>query len=147
MNENDMKTLKGFIDERAEKTERRFDERVLETKRHFDEKVAETKRHFDEKAAETQQHFDEKAAETQRHFDEKTAETKRHFEVVAEDLRSEIRIVAEGHALLNTKTDRMREEILDEMRSGFDEIRSAIRFSYAELDKRVSTLESEVTNQ
>jgi ABC-type phosphate transport system auxiliary subunit len=122
MTTDEMKQIKGLVDESA----------------------ADTKRHFDEKAVEMGRHFDESAADTKHHFDEKAAETQRHFDVVAESLRADIRIIAEGHVMLNEKMDRMRQELRDEMRSGFDEVRSAIRFSYAEIDRRVSTLESHV---
>jgi hypothetical protein len=75
-------------------------------------------------------------------IDDSAVETKRHFDVVGESLRTDIRIVAEGHVMLNEKIERLR----GEMHSEFDELRSAIRFSYAEIDRRVSTLESELAS-
>ena len=100
----------------------------------------------------TRRHFDDKAAEMGRHFDEKADETQRHFDVVAESLESQIRVIAEGHGVLVEKIDGLGtrmdhlETKLDgfivETRTNFDEVRAAIKFSYAELDRRVAHLES-----
>ena len=70
-------------------------------------------------------------------IDEQFEETKRHFGVVAEGFRSEIRQVAEGHEVIRHEIQILREE--NEQAHG--EILSAIKFSYAELDRRVRTLE------
>ena len=99
-------------------------------------------RRFDEKAAETQCHFDEKAAETRHHFDEKAVETQRHFDVVAENLRSQIQLVAEGVLAANERLDRHAEA----MRAEFAEVRAMIKFSYSELDRRVTHLESNLAS-
>jgi predicted RNase H-like nuclease (RuvC/YqgF family) len=93
-------------------------------------------------------------------------QTRRHFDVVAESLKSDIRLLAEGHGVLVEKVDRLDtrmdhletkvdrldtrmdhlETKLDgfivETRTNFDEVRAAIKFSYAELDRRVAHLES-----
>ena len=65
-------------------------------------------------------------------------ETRRHFDVVAEGLRGEIRVVAEGQIGLARQLQELREE----NEGAHREILSAIRFSYAELDRRISRLES-----
>jgi hypothetical protein len=65
-------------------------------------------------------------------------ETRRHFDVVAEGLRGEIRVVAEGHLGLGRQLQVLREE----NESAHREILSAVKFSYAELDRRISRLES-----
>src|ERR1051325_4050332 len=134
MNDDDLKRL-------FEETRGHFDEKAAETQRHFDEKAAETQHHFDEKAAETQRHFDEKAAETQRHFDEKAAETQRHFDVSTEAFRHEVRLLAES---VDLRFDRLTERIdnLEErMDRGFADTQGMIKFSHAELDRRVRALE------
>jgi predicted nuclease with TOPRIM domain len=69
-------------------------------------------------------------------------EIKRHFGVVAEGLRSDIQQVAEGVTNLNEKLDRQ----IEENETAHREILSAIKFSYAELDRRISTIEGEVTS-
>lgn len=75
------------------------------------------------------------------YVDEKTQESRRHFEVVAEGLRGEIRLVAEGVVALDEKMDRRFAEV----ELAHREILAAIKFSYAELDRRMRVLESEVS--
>ncbi len=69
--------------------------------------------------------------------DRAVEEIKRHFDVVAESLKDEIKLIAEGHVLLNKKIDDLRKENAEE----HGEILSAIKFSYAELDRRIVVLE------
>lgn len=69
-------------------------------------------------------------------------EIKRHFGVVAEGLRTEIRQVAEGHDVIRNEIHALREENEQAHR----EILSAIKFSYAELDQRLVTVEGEVVS-
>jgi hypothetical protein len=83
---------------------------------------------------------------------EEREEIKRHFDVVAEGLRSDIRTVGEGVAMNTERLDRLdgdfrafRDEMYgfrDETRQNFSELRSMIKLSYAELDRRISTLEA-----
>ena len=67
-------------------------------------------------------------------------EIKRHFGVVAEGLRSEIRQVAESHDAIREEIKRFREEVKEE----FKEVKAMIKFPYAELDRRITTVEGEV---
>ena len=67
-------------------------------------------------------------------------EIKRHFSVVAEGLEHKIQLVAEGITNVDEKLERFRQEVKEE----FKETRSMIRFSYAELDRRVVAIEGEV---
>jgi predicted nuclease with TOPRIM domain len=93
-------------------------------------------------------------------------EIKRHFDVVAEGLRSDIRLVADGVAMNTERLDRMdgrldtmdgRLDAMDgrldgmdgrlgrlevEMRHGFGELRSMLKLSYAELEGRLTRLET-----
>lgn len=62
------------------------------------------------------------------------------FHIISEDLISKVQLVAEGVATLNEKLDRH----IDENRREHQEIMAAIKFSYAELDKRITTLETEM---
>ena len=93
-------------------------------------------------------------------MEDKTAEEiKRHFDVVAESLKDEIKLVAEGHSILDRKMDGLDKKVggLDKKMDGLDrkvdklrkenaeehlEILSAIKFSYAELNHRIVTLEN-----
>jgi len=82
---------------------------------------------------------------------EERDEIKRHFSVVAEDLKAEIRLVAEGVAGNSDRIDRLEGKVdhlntelrafRDETRLGFTELRSQIKLSYSELDRRLTTLE------
>jgi len=67
-------------------------------------------------------------------------EIKRHFSIVAEGLEHKIQLVAEGITNVDEKLERFRQEVKEE----FKETRSMIRFSYAELDRRVVAIEGEV---
>ena len=85
---------------------------------------------------ETREFLDRKFNEIDEKFagiDQKFDETKRYFGVVAEGLRSEIRQVVEGHEVIRHEIQILREE--NEQAHG--EILPAIKFSYAELDRRV----------
>jgi archaellum component FlaC len=73
---------------------------------------------------------------------EQMEEIKRHFGVIAEGLRNEIRQVAEGHEVIRSEIRTLREENEQAHR----EILSAIKFSYAELDQRIRTLEESVSS-
>jgi uncharacterized protein involved in exopolysaccharide biosynthesis len=64
-------------------------------------------------------------------------ETRRHFEVVGESLRDQVRTVAEGVVNLDGKLEGLRGEVERE----FTEVKSMIRFSYAELERRIHALE------
>ena len=73
-------------------------------------------------------------------------EIKHHFGVIAEGLRTEIRQVAEGVANLDEKLDREITALRAENEQAHREILSAIKFSYAELDRRITTIEGEVSS-
>jgi predicted RNase H-like nuclease (RuvC/YqgF family) len=62
------------------------------------------------------------------------------FHVISEDVISKVQLVAEGVANLNEKLDRH----IDENKREHKEILAAIKFSYAELDKRITVLETEM---
>jgi len=67
-------------------------------------------------------------------------ETRRHFDVVADGLRKDVQLVAEGVSSLNDQVVRLRGDITGE----FSEVKSMIRLSYTELDRRLRTLEDTV---
>ena len=70
------------------------------------------------------------------------AEIKRHFNVVAEGLEKKLQLVAESVSLLDEKVDRRMTALEEKMDQGFDEVKAMIKFSYAELDRRVTSLEA-----
>jgi len=73
-------------------------------------------------------------------IDGKFQETKRYFGIVAEGLERKIQQVAEGVVNLDEKLERFRQGVVDE----FKEVKSMIKLSYAELDRRMITVEGEV---
>jgi hypothetical protein len=64
-------------------------------------------------------------------------DVKRHSDVIAEALRGDIRTVAEGFVATNERLDRLEVRISE----GFEEMKSTIRLSYVDLDRRVAVLE------
>jgi hypothetical protein len=72
---------------------------------------------------------------------EQMEEIKRHFGVVAEGLERKIQQVAEGVVNLDEKLDREMTALRQEMRTEFGEVKSMLKFSYTELDRRIRSLE------
>ena len=72
--------------------------------------------------------------------EDRADEIMRHLDVVAERLEGQIRQVAEGVVVLSDKLDRSTAELRHEI----GEVKSMIKLSYAELDRRLSTLEHTV---
>jgi len=66
------------------------------------------------------------------------ADTRRHFDIVAEGLRQHSSLALEGVTANGQRLDRMAVE----MKQEFAEVRSMIRFSFAELERRVALLEN-----
>lgn len=77
---------------------------------------------------------------------EQMEEIKRYFGVVAEGLERKIQQVAEGVVNLNEKLDREMTTLRQEMRTEFGEVKSMIKFSYTELDRRLGALEEDVVS-
>ena len=77
------------------------------------------------------------------------AETRRHFEVVAKRLESKVDLLAEGVNGANERIDRLDAK-LDRLAAGiandFNDVRSMIKFSHHELDRRLRTLEEVVAD-
>jgi len=69
-------------------------------------------------------------------------EIKRHFDVTAESLRSEIRQVAEGLISIDNQTERGFAEV----RREFDEVKAMIKFSHAELARRLDSHEHDIAD-
>jgi hypothetical protein len=60
--------------------------------------------------------------------DAQVEEIKRHFGVVAEALRSDLRQIAEGHSGMRNEL----QEIRDEFRDGFKEMRALMRLAFSQ---------------
>ncbi len=65
------------------------------------------------------------------------------FHVISEDVISRVKQVAEGVANVNDKLDRRFGELKSEIQETRQEVLAAVKFSYAELDKRITALEKE----
>jgi len=74
------------------------------------------------------------------------ADTRRHFDVSNEATRHEIRLVAEGLASLGERVSREIGRLDEKMDQGFANTQAMIRFSHAKLDKRVRTMEDEISD-
>jgi chaperonin cofactor prefoldin len=70
------------------------------------------------------------------------AETRRHFDTVGERLESKLETVAEGVVSANERLERFQTKMHEE----FDDVRSMIRFSHHELDRRMRLLEETVSD-
>ncbi|MGH9340743.1 MAG: hypothetical protein ACRD1R_14400 [Acidobacteriota bacterium] len=69
-------------------------------------------------------------------------EIKRHFDVVAEQLGSQIQLIAEGQDSLEKRITSLEKRMTRE----FDEVKAMIKFSYAQLDQRLTTAESDIVD-
>ena len=91
---------------------------------------------------------DRRFNDLKRHFDvvgeslrSEIQDVKRHSDVVAESLHGEIRLVAEGVAGLDEKFTREFVTVREETREQIGEVKSLLRASYGDLDRRVQALE------
>jgi len=62
------------------------------------------------------------------------------FQVISEDVISKVRQVAEGVINLDEKLDRRIDGLDRKMEENHQDVLSAIKFSYAELDRRIMFL-------
>ncbi|WP_447969988.1 hypothetical protein [Nitrospira sp. M1] len=89
--------------------------------------------------------IDSKFEHIQQHIDVKAVENRRHFEVVAEGLRSDIQQIAEGHQVLLDGQNRIEVRFLERVNEVERELGAMIKFSYADLDRRIHNLEDTVS--
>ena len=72
------------------------------------------------------------------------ADLKRHFDVTAESPRSDIRLLGEGVLNGGRRLDQTAQELTSDLKAGFAETQAMIKFSHADLDRRISALEARV---
>ncbi len=130
MNEADFQRL---LDASAAETRKSF----AEMREHVGATAAETRKHVDDLRV----HVDVSGAETRKHFDAAAADIHHKFEIKTEYFDGKIQLVVETVALLDAKVDRETASIRDEMRRGFADTQAMIRFSHAELERRIERLE------
>jgi uncharacterized protein involved in exopolysaccharide biosynthesis len=83
--------------------------------------------------------------ELRRHIEVSAVETRRHFDVVGEGVRAEVRLVAEGVTTLSERLDRVEGNLREEILRAQRELSAMLRFSYAELDRKIQSLEARVS--
>lgn len=112
------------------------------------EAVAEIKRHFDFVAESLRGEIrlvDEKGErrsdDLERRLRAEMQNVRRHFDVVAEGLRSDVRLVAEGVTGLDEKFTLEFRRVREETGEQIGEVKSLIRASYGDLNRRVHALE------
>jgi uncharacterized protein YukE len=83
----------------------------------------------------------QQAQETRAHFDGAVEQSRRHSDVTTEALRQEIRLVAEAVTGIDRRIEREIGRLDEKVERGFAETQAMFKFSHAELDRRVSSLE------
>ncbi len=74
-------------------------------------------------------------------IDKATEGAVHRFQIITEKLDDKIQQIAEGVITLDQKFDRRLDEMNHTMEQRHQDLLSAIKFSYAELDGRIKTLE------
>jgi hypothetical protein len=128
----------------AEITKKEF----LELLQEFSEKTLDPKfKKIDDRFEKIDSRF-EKIDERFDKVDSKFVEFKEdiihQFHVISKDVISKIQLVAEGVATLNEKFDRRIDDLEEKNEEHHKDILAAVKFSYAELDRRITTLEAEM---
>ena len=114
---------------------------ILEVLKEFSEK------NLDPKFTKIDQRFeqmDQRMDGLDKKVDQFKDEIIQRFHVISEDVISQVKLVAEGVINLDEKFTREISIFRKENEQAHEEIKAMIKFSYAELDRRISTLEIEV---
>ena len=124
---------------------------ILEALKEFSEKNLDPKfSKIDQRLERMDQRFSEMDQRFERMdgFDRKVDQFKdeiiHQFHVISEDVISQVKLVAEGVISLDEKFTREISIFRRENEQAHEEIKAMIKFSYAELDRRISALETEV---
>ena len=114
---------------------------ILEVLKEFSEKTLDPKlRKIDQRFGQMDQRMDG----LDKKVDQFKDEIIQRFHVISEDVISQVKLVAEGVINLDEKFTREMSIFRKENEQAHEEIKAMIKFSYAELDRRISTLEIEV---
>jgi len=79
--------------------------------------------------------------ELKRLLETNSVDIRRHFDITAERLENKIQLVVEAVVRIDQKLDQKVAELDDRMDRGFAETQAMIKFSHAELDRRMRTIE------
>jgi chromosome segregation ATPase len=138
------KELKDFLDNRFSQVDGRFsqiDEKFVHVDGRFcqiDEKFVHVEGRFSQ--------IDEKFHSLGIEMKSLEDRVLHQYHITAEALRDDIKQVAEGVMNLNEKFDREIYQFRKEVAYSHEELKSMIKFSYSELDRRLTTLEEELDN-
>jgi phage shock protein A len=90
---------------------------------------------------ELKEFLDKKFSRVDEKIDKSIEGAVHRFQIITEKVEDRIQQIAEGVTNLNEKFDRRLDEMNHSMEQRHQDILSAIKFSYAELDGRIKTLE------
>lgn len=117
-----------------------FSEKTLDPKfKQIDSRFEHIDRRFEQIDKRFEQ-VDKRFEQVDLRFTEFREDITHQFHIISEDVISKVKLVAEGVASLNEKLDRH----IDEDKREHKDVLAAIKFSYAELDRRITTLETEM---
>lgn len=88
----------------------------------------------------------EARADFERSAERLAAMVRQHFDVSTEAVRHEVQLIAEGVAQLGERVSREIGRLDEKVDRGFADTQAMIRFSHAELEKRVRALEDAYTD-
>jgi uncharacterized protein YoxC len=121
---------------------------ILEALQEFSDKNLDPKfKKMDDRFEQMDQRFqkmDERTEGLDHKVDQFKEEIIHQFHVISEDVISQVKLVAEGVMNLDEKITREMTQFRKENEQAHQEIKAMIKFSYAELDRRISTLEGEL---
>ena len=128
----------------AEITKKEFLELLQEfSKKNLDPKFQKMDERFENMDTRFEK-IDEQFKKVDSRFTEFREDIVHQFHIISEDVISKVQLVAEGVATLNEKFDRRIDELEKKNEEQHKDILAAVKFSYAELDRRITTLEAEM---
>ena len=112
-----------------------------ELKNLFDSLQQNLRQEIQQGDAETQRHFEVAQQSLRQEIQQGDAETRRHFDVALEATDQKIELVAEGVALTREELARVAARLDEKIDHTAAETQAMFKFSHAELDRRMRTLE------
>ncbi len=133
--------MRSHFDAALESTRQENADTSAEMRSHFDVALESTRQESTAASSEMRSHFDAALESTRQESAAASVEMRRHFDVALESTRQDIRLIAESVTTFDEKAQRNSHRLEEIMARGFAETQAMIRFSHAELDRRVHTLE------
>ncbi|GEM_PF-1058473 len=130
------------IDQRFERMDQRFGQMDQRLER-MDQRFSEMDQRFERMDHQFGQ-MDQRMDGFDRKVDQFKDEIIHQFHVISKDVISQVKLVAEGVISLDEKFTQEISIFRRENEQAHEEIKAMIKFSYAELDRRISALETEV---